>query len=66
MPFYEFHCEDCNEDFEIFSHRIIDSESQSDEVSCEKCNSKNIKRKISQSQFQLIGSGWAKDNYTKK
>jgi|YelNatPaOPRAMG01_1025707.scaffolds.fasta_scaffold00770_19 putative FmdB family regulatory protein len=43
MPIYEYECQDCGEDFEIF----VLSVSKADEVECPKCHSRNIKRKIS-------------------
>jgi len=41
MPFYDYHCEDCNNTEEIFSQKIL---IESDEMTCPKCQSKNFKR----------------------
>ena len=58
MPIYEYHCEKCNETFEVFQ-KIND-----DPVSnCPKCNEK-VKRLISNTSFSLKGGGWYKDGYS--
>ncbi len=43
MPIYEYHCQDCGEDFEVF----VLSVSKAEEAECPKCRSHNTKRKIS-------------------
>ncbi len=43
MPIYEYQCQDCKEDFEVF----VISVSKANEVECPKCHSRNVKRKIS-------------------
>jgi putative FmdB family regulatory protein len=58
MPVYEYECKDCKHQWE-FEHSIkIVMEH------CPKCGKKSAKRLISGgTNFQLIGSGWSKDNY---
>ncbi len=42
MPIYEFICKDCGNEFELlFKTQSID------EVSCQKCNSKRVEKKLS-------------------
>ncbi|NOY22159.1 MAG: zinc ribbon domain-containing protein [Acidobacteria bacterium] len=43
MPIYEYHCNDCNTDFE----QLVFSSSQADCVPCTKCGSTNVERKVS-------------------
>ncbi|RLE17323.1 MAG: zinc ribbon domain-containing protein [Acidobacteria bacterium] len=43
MPIYEYHCNDCNADFE----QLVFSSSQADRVPCSKCGSTNVERKVS-------------------
>jgi putative FmdB family regulatory protein len=50
MPIYEYHCEDCDQDFECL---VIGDESP--ECSC--CNGKNISRLMSACGFVSKGSG---------
>lgn len=49
MPIYEFQCQDCNSPFEV----IVLSADKITEVTCSKCGSKNIKKKISASSYRL-------------
>lgn len=60
MPIYEYECAICKEKIE----RILSiSELEQIEIKCLKCE--NIMRRIiSQSYFQLKGSGWYKDGYS--
>ncbi len=41
MPIYEYHCSKCGNDFE----KIV--KNSCEKVSCEKCSSKNVERKLS-------------------
>lgn len=50
MPIYEYHCEDCGQDFECL---VIGSEAP--ECSC--CKGKNIHRLLSACGFVSKGSG---------
>ncbi len=43
MPIYEFHCEDCDKNFES----LVMIASAMDNVTCKHCNSSNIKKMIS-------------------
>ncbi len=43
MPIYEFHCEDCDKNFES----LVMIASAMDSVTCKHCNSSNIKKIIS-------------------
>ena len=58
MPIYEYLCSACESEFEK-EQRITD-ESISE---CPKCGSSEVKRLISQTSFQLKGSGWYKTDY---
>jgi putative FmdB family regulatory protein len=49
LPLYEYRCLDCNSKFEVLSKSL------SEEVVCEKCGSKNVKRLISAFSFASIG-----------
>ena len=52
MPIYEYHCENCNNEFEL-----MESVGSSTEKKCEKCGG-TAHRKISASAFHLKGGGW--------
>ncbi len=43
MPIYEYHCNECNTDFE----QLVFSSSQADNIPCTKCGSTNVERKVS-------------------
>ncbi|HPA15970.1 MAG TPA: zinc ribbon domain-containing protein [Desulfobacterales bacterium] len=45
MPIYEYQCESCQHRFE----KLVFSEKDEKEISCPKCNSKQIKRIMSAS-----------------
>src|ERR1044071_2381498 len=59
MPIYEYACPKCGE-FEI-SQRITEDALKR----CPKCRSK-VKKLISQTSFQLKGSGWYVTDYARK
>jgi len=44
MPLYEFQCKNCNE---TFTKKISISEMEKTKVKCPKCDSENVKKKIS-------------------
>ncbi|HPJ12770.1 MAG TPA: zinc ribbon domain-containing protein [Caldisericia bacterium] len=46
MPIYEFKCEDCGENFDVFS-----TYDELAKVTCPKCQSKNLKKLISHLGF---------------
>ncbi|RUM89039.1 MAG: zinc ribbon domain-containing protein [Thermodesulfatator sp.] len=43
MPIYEFHCEECGEEFEVLCRNRAEAE----EVKCQKCGSSKVKRLMS-------------------
>src|SRR5215813_10586647 len=60
MPIYEYRCEKCGNQFEIiqkFSDRPLKS--------CPSCKGK-LSKLISQTAFQLKGSGWYVTDYARK
>ena len=59
MPIYEYQCQRCGEVFEVF-------QKLSDEplTRCRHCRGK-VERLISQSSFQLKGSGWYMTDYAR-
>ena len=60
MPIYEYKCSKCGEVFEAFQ-KITDSPL----AACKFCQGK-VEQLISQSSFQLKGSGWYLTDYAKK
>ena len=57
MPLYEYRCEECGKEVELL-------QSRDEEPPC--CCGEVMKRLISKSSFRLVGSGWAKDGYSKE
>lgn len=43
MPIYEFKCEDCGEEFEVF----LKNKEEISKAECKRCGSKNLKRLMS-------------------
>ncbi len=60
MPIYEYKCSKCGETFEAFQ-KINDNPL----TSCKFCHGR-VERLISQSSFQLKGSGWYLTDYARK
>ncbi len=60
MPIYEYRCSKCGEVFEAFQ-KVNDSPL----TECKFCRGK-VERLISQSSFQLKGSGWYLTDYARK
>lgn len=60
MPIYEYRCAKCGEVFEAFQ-KINDKPL----TRCKFCSSR-VERLISQSSFQLKGSGWYMTDYARK
>lgn len=57
MPLFDYRCTVCGKVEEVLQKCVKDGE-----VFCWECN-KPMMRMVSGSNFQLKGSGWAKDNY---
>ena len=60
MPIYEYKCSKCGEVFEAFQ-KITDQPL----TECRHCRGR-VEKLISQSSFQLKGSGWYLTDYAKK
>lgn len=60
MPLYEYECQKCGLNIEKFQ-----SINEDKIKNCPLCNG-SLKLLISKSSFELKGSGWAKDLYSKK
>ncbi len=61
MPIYEYHCNGCDGDFEVIQ-KVSDRPIRK----CELCGKLRAKRKISQTNFVLKGSGWYATDYANK
>ncbi|HUS68016.1 MAG TPA: zinc ribbon domain-containing protein [Kofleriaceae bacterium] len=59
MPIYEYRCKKCGKTFE-YMQRMSDSPKKK----CEACGASALERLISNTSFQLKGSGWYKDLYS--
>lgn len=53
MPLYEFHCNDCQDQFE----ELVRSSSAIDEVKCPACGSQHVRRKVSMFASKVVGGG---------
>ena len=60
MPIYEYQCSKCSEVFEAFQ-KFTDAPL----TECRYCQGR-VEKLISQSSFQLRGSGWYLTDYSKK
>ena len=60
MPIYEYRCENCGEELELF-RSITDKGS----LSCKSCGG-SMKKLISRSSFHLKGTGWYVTDYAGK
>ncbi len=60
MPIYEYQCSKCSEIFEAFQKF-----SDKPLIQCKFCRGK-VEQLISQSSFQLKGSGWYLTDYARK
>jgi putative FmdB family regulatory protein len=54
MPIYEYRCNPCGHEVEVFLQKFSDSPL----TDCPKCGKTGLVKKISSTQFQLKGSGW--------
>lgn len=61
MPIYEYACDDCKKNFEVFLG-VRDAAVKE----CKYCAGKNIRKLISNCSFQLKGTGWYKTDYAGK
>lgn len=61
MPNYEYRCQSCGKELEVFQ-RIVDPPLKD----CPTCSKPMLERLISLTSFQLKGSGWYKDGYGSK
>jgi len=61
MPFYEYHCNSCNKDFEV-QKKITEPP----ETDCIYCGSHNTQRLVSLCSFILKGTGWYITDYGRK
>ena len=59
MPTYEYLCKGCGEEYE-FDQRITEDPIKE----CIKCGSPEVERLISNTSFQLKGTGWYKTDYS--
>ncbi|MBI5195075.1 MAG: zinc ribbon domain-containing protein [Nitrospirae bacterium] len=48
MPIFEYHCQECKEEFE----KLVSNANKTIEILCPKCSSKNVKKK-----FSVFGMG---------
>jgi len=53
MPIYEFHCKDCDKNFES----LVMIASALDNVTCKHCKSSNIKKLVSATSGQPVNGG---------
>lgn len=60
MPIYEYRCQDCGHKFEAMQ-RFSDAPI----TECPSCHAQQVKKLISNTSFQLKGSGWYVTDYGK-
>jgi len=53
MPIYEFQCLECNKNFEM----LMLNKNDEIEMKCSQCNSFNIQRVVSRTNFVMTGGG---------
>lgn len=61
MPIYEYQCSKCQKVTEVWQ-KVSDPAPKT----CKHCGGKKLKKIVSQTAFQLKGSGWYKDLYSSK
>lgn len=61
MPIYEYGCSSCGHELEAWQ-KI----SEKPKKVCPKCHARKLERLISNTSFQLKGSGWYVTDYAKK
>lgn len=62
MPFYDYHCETCGKDFELF-HPMNKNPEKPSECDRQDCC---LRQKIKACAFHLKGTGWYKSVTNKK
>jgi putative FmdB family regulatory protein len=65
MPIYEYKCVECGKEFSELFKTFKEADVKDCKVSCKHCGSPDVQKLISKNDFQLKGSGWAKDGYKK-
>lgn len=60
MPLYEYRCDSCEHEFE----RLIRAGADEPNV-CPECDAESVDRLISNTNFQLKGSGWYETDYAR-
>ena len=61
MPIYEYVCLACEHEFEL-----IQSITEAAVKKCPHCGKNRAQKKVSRGAFQLKGSGWYADGYSKE
>jgi putative FmdB family regulatory protein len=61
MPIYEYGCSGCGHELEAWQKM-----SEKPKKVCPKCHARKLERLISNTTFQLKGSGWYVTDYAKK
>lgn len=61
MPIYEYVCSACQHEFEL-----IQNMGEAAIKKCPHCGKNRAQKKVSRSGFQLKGSGWYADGYSKE
>ena len=59
MPLFLYHCESCDNTFEVLQKMNDDT------PHCTKCDSNKVTRQVGQMSFVLKGEGWSKTGYCK-
>jgi len=60
MPIFEYECQSCSDRFEELMRRT------DPDPACPACGATNVRRLISNTSFQLKGSGWYATDYASK
>lgn len=61
MPIYEYQCANCGHQFDVLQ-QVSDEPLKG----CPKCNKQALKKLISQTSFQLKGTGWYETDFKTK
>jgi putative FmdB family regulatory protein len=60
MAIYEYKCDDCGREFEVFQDM-----SDKKTPACKSCGGEKVRKQISQTNFVLKGTGWYATDYKK-